>query len=402
MVTEWKNKKIGDILDFKNGLNKSKEFFGYGTPIVNYTDVYHHSGLLAENIKGKVSLSQDEIKRFEVRKGDVFFTRTSETPEEVGISSVLLEDIDDCVFSGFVLRGRPKNDALAPEYCKYCFSTKAVRAEIVKNCTYTTRALTNGRVLSAIEIPVPEKSEQKDIANILTLMEEHIANLSELIEKKRAIRDGAMTDLLSGATRLEGCVSKWGKTTIGSCADIYQGGTPKTTNNSYWNGNIIWVTPGEVTKNGSLFIYDSERKITESGVQNSSACILPEGTILLCTRATIGALAIAGRAMATNQGFKNLICKRGIDNVFFAYLLLTLKSEMIRRAIGTTFLEISKSALSSIEITIPEYGEQKAIASVLTAMEEEIQSLEEERNKIIQIREAAMNGLLTGQVRLAK
>ena len=106
--------------------------------------------------------------------------------------------------------------------------------------------------------------------------------------------------------------------------------------------------------------------------------------------------------MATNQGFKNLICKRGIDNVFFAYLLLTLKSEMIRRAIGTTFLEISKSALSSIEITIPEYGEQKAIASVLTAMEEEIQSLEEERNKMIQIRKGAMDDLLTGQVRLTK
>ena len=77
--------------------------------------------------KGTVSLSRDEIKRFEVRKNDIFFTRTSETPEEVGLSAVLLEEIPDCVFSGFVLRGRPKNDILIPEYCKYCFSAKAVR-----------------------------------------------------------------------------------------------------------------------------------------------------------------------------------------------------------------------------------------------------------------------------------
>lgn len=115
---------------------------------------------------------------FDKAVADVFFTRTSETPEEVGLSAVLLEDIPDCAFSGFVLRGRPKNDMLVPEYCKYCFSAKAVREKIISNCTYTTRALTNGRVLSAIEIPVPSKDEQLAIASALTDMERHIANLS--------------------------------------------------------------------------------------------------------------------------------------------------------------------------------------------------------------------------------
>lgn len=110
MVKEWPVFNIGDILDFKNGLNKGKEFFGCGTPIVNYTDVYHNSGLKQKDIQGKVTLSKEEVRRFEVRKNDVFFTRTSETPDEVGLSAVLLEDIPDCVFSGFVLRGRPKND----------------------------------------------------------------------------------------------------------------------------------------------------------------------------------------------------------------------------------------------------------------------------------------------------
>ncbi|HQQ67717.1 MAG TPA: restriction endonuclease subunit S, partial [Candidatus Cloacimonadota bacterium] len=119
MVNDWPLVPIGQFLDFKNGLNKGKAFFGYGTPIVNYTDVYHHSGLHSGDIQGKVSLSSDEIKRFEVKKGDVFFTRTSETPEEVGLSAVLLDDIEDCAFSGFVLRGRPKNEMLLPEYCQY-------------------------------------------------------------------------------------------------------------------------------------------------------------------------------------------------------------------------------------------------------------------------------------------
>ena len=97
---------------FKNGLNKGKGSFGFGTPIINYTDVYKHRGLTREMVKGLVKLDANEIRRYKVKKGDVFFTRTSETPEEVGLASVLLEDIDDCSFSGFVLRGRPITDDL--------------------------------------------------------------------------------------------------------------------------------------------------------------------------------------------------------------------------------------------------------------------------------------------------
>ena len=133
MVKPWDTATIGDFLDFKNGLNKGKEFFGYGTPIVNYTDVYRKRGLTKSDVRGKVNLTRDEIHRFDARKNDVFFTRTSETPEEVGMSSVLLDDIDDCVFSGFVLRGRPKNDMFVPEYCKYCFTTEGIKLDYITN-----------------------------------------------------------------------------------------------------------------------------------------------------------------------------------------------------------------------------------------------------------------------------
>ena len=291
MVKEWSIVPIRELLEFKNGLNKGKEYFGYGTPIVNYTDVYHNTGLMAKDIKGKVCLSKDEIRRFEVRKNDVFFTRTSETPEEVGLSAVLLEDIDDCVFSGFVLRGRPKTDDLVGDYCKYCFSTKHVREEIVRNCTYTTRALTNGRVLSSIDIPVPSKPEQEEIANILTGFEEHIDDLGELIEKKRGIRDGALHDLISGKTFLKDFSGSRNRVSLSQCVDIFQGGTPRTSNDAYWDGNIVWVTPTEITALDGMYIGESKRKITEEGLNNSSANLLPVGTILLCTRATIGELA---------------------------------------------------------------------------------------------------------------
>ncbi|MPM87781.1 hypothetical protein SDC9_134881 [bioreactor metagenome] len=113
-------------------------------------------------------------------------------------------------------------------------------------------------------------------------------------------------------------------------------------------------------------------------------------------------MAIAETELATNQGFKNLVCKPDIDNVFFAYALMTKKSEMVTKAIGTTFLEISKKALSGIEMRIPLLPEQQAISSVLTAMDEEILALEEEKEKMLQIKAGAMDDLLTGRIRLTR
>lgn len=106
--SDWEVISLGEVFDCKNGLNKEKQYFGQGTPIVNYMDVYKKNGLFSTDLAGKVTLSSQEIKNYEVKKGDVFFTRTSETVDEIGISAVMLEEIKDAVFSGFVLRARPQ------------------------------------------------------------------------------------------------------------------------------------------------------------------------------------------------------------------------------------------------------------------------------------------------------
>lgn len=171
--------KLGDLFDFKNGLNKGKEFFGKGSPIVNFTDVYNKRALYKETLKGKVEVDLKETLRYNVHKGDVFFTRTSETPNDIGMSSVMMDEVENCVFSGFVLRGRPRTQLLLPKYCAYCFSTNQVRKEIVRNSSYTTRALTSGTNLSKISIPVPPLSEQQRIISILDKFESLVNDLSE-------------------------------------------------------------------------------------------------------------------------------------------------------------------------------------------------------------------------------
>ncbi len=180
---------LGELFEFKNGLNASKEQFGHGKPIVNYINVYKKNSIVSSDLTGRVELEASAIERYRVKRGDVFFTRTSETREEVGFASVLLENIEDCVFSGFILRARPITNVILPEFCKYCFATYKIRKQIIQSSTLTTRALTNGTSLSKVKIMIPPIEEQNRIVAILdrfdTLTNDLTSGLPAEIEKRR-------------------------------------------------------------------------------------------------------------------------------------------------------------------------------------------------------------------------
>lgn len=158
---------VGDYFTFKNGINKGKEFFGEGNYIVNFTDVYNHRWLTKEMLKGRVKTEPRDLIAYDAKKGDLFFTRTSETKEDIGMVSTLLDDIEGCVFSGFVLRARPLSKNWLPKFCSYYFSSSEVRKEIVRYASFTTRALTSGPRLSKLKIPLISIEEQQYIVDIL-------------------------------------------------------------------------------------------------------------------------------------------------------------------------------------------------------------------------------------------
>jgi type I restriction enzyme S subunit len=130
--------------------------------------------------------------------------------------------------------------------------------------------------------------------------------------------------------------------------------------------------------------------------------LLPVGSLLLCSRATIGEVRIAGREICTNQGFKSLVCKPGVSNEFLYYKLLTMKSQIVERAIGSTFLEISKKDTAALELSAPEHVEQTAIAEVLSDMDAELAALEQRRDKTRALKQGMMQELLTGRTRLVE
>jgi len=172
----------------------------------------------------------------------------------------------------------------------------------------------------------------------------------------------------------------WQKVKLGEIVEVFGGGTPSTSNPKYWGGKIPWLTPAEVVKlGGERFIKETERYITEEGLKNSSAKLMPAYSILLTSRATIGEVVINTVPMATNQGFINIIPKN-VDLMFFFYWLKNNKKHFIQLAIGSTFNELAKSVFKKIEAIIPEdINEQKRIADILSAFDEKI----ELNNKII-------------------
>ena len=165
--TDVRRIPMGDLFDFKNGLTKGKEYFGRGTPFIRFTDVYNHRSLKKENINALVECTQDELRKLKVSRGDVLFTRTSETAEDVGWSSVMLDDMEDCVFNGFTIKATPKTNLLWPEYCAYCFATDDFRSYVIKRCAFTTRASLTGSTIADYKLAVPSIDIQKRIAAVL-------------------------------------------------------------------------------------------------------------------------------------------------------------------------------------------------------------------------------------------
>lgn len=392
MVKPWDTATIGDFLEFKNGLNKGKEFFGYGTPIVNYTDVYKKRGLKRADIRGRVCLTPDEIHRFDVRKNDVFFTRTSETPDEVGMSSVLLEEVENGVFSGFVLRGRPKNGMFVPEYCKYCFSTEAVRNAIITGCTYTTRALTNGKQLSAIEIPVPPNPEQEAIATALTDIDTLIANLEKLIAKKKAIKQGAMQELLTGKRRLPGFEGKWKDESMDAYLD-FQVGFPFSS--VYFNDGSdgLRLVKNRDLKSDDQIYFTSEVYSPEYIVENGDILVGMDGDFLPCRWQK-------GKALL-NQRVGRLLPKKNMAGLFAYYALQKPLMELENGTGATTVKHLSHGDIKKLIVPMPPtVEEQMAIAEVLSDMDSEIKKHEQNLAKYRLIKQGMMSELLTGRIRL--
>lgn len=220
----------------------------------------------------------------------------------------------------------------------------------------------DGSQLEAIALKI------KEFRMMLHRGEEFVSDLCTLVEKTRIAENGDYN--LSGERySTEVAInSKFRFVSLGDkeLFDIQSGGTPDSKNESFWNGNIYWATLVDLPANENVTTIDrTERTITEAGLKNSSAKLLPVESVLVSSRATIGRIAINNIEIATNQGFKNIIIKdkNKVYHKYIAYVMTYLRSQMESLAIGGTFKEISKSNFMTLKIPLPTLEEQRAIVA---------------------------------------
>ncbi len=190
----------------------------------------------------------------------------------------------------------------------------------------------------------------------------------------------------------------WQRVRLGDICEIIGGGTPSTQITSFWSGSINWFTPTEIgiTK----YVYKSQRTITPLGLKKSSAKLLPIGTILLTSRASIGDCAILKVVATTNQGFQSLIPLEKINNEFLYYLILTLKNKLLKLASGSTFLEVSPNKIKNLLIPLPPLNEQIAIANILSDLDHYLYTLDALILKKESVKKALSFELLSQRKRL--
>lgn len=411
---DWEVKSIGDLFEFKNGLNKEKEYFGKGTKIINYVDVFRNRYLDNSIINGLVEVTEKEKQLFNTKKGDVFFTRTSETIEEIGMTSVLIEDIPNLVYSGFILRARPKSDELSLLYKKYCFSDFCTRKEITRKSSCTTRALTSGTLLKDVLIKVPPLKEQERIAEILSTVDCQIDDTKMLIEKCRVLKKGLMQRLLSrGIGHCEFKSSEVGEIPVSwevlGFFDFveriidFRGRTPKKLGLDWGGGDILALSANNVKMGNIDFTienYFASNELYEKWMLGSELC---KNDILMTMEAPLGNVALVpdNKKYILSQRVVALKTKEFINNEFMLYMIMSdiIQNQLNMLSTGTTAKGINQKNLAKVKVVIPTLEEQEKIAQILLSVDSEIEEYENKMQQLEELKKGLMQQLLSGKIR---
>ena len=346
---------------------------------------------------GSEALYKRWMTRGDVAKDDIVFT----TEAPLGNVALIPDDRRYILSQRTVLLQIDPSQAVS-RYLFQLMLAEQFQKVLADQSSGTTAKGIQRKKFEQLRLACPPLPEQRAIATALSDVDALLGALERLIAKKRDLKQAAMQQLLTGQIRLPGFHGEWEVKRLGELADIRSGGTPSTTEPRFWDGDVPWCTPTDITAlNGHKYLIETSRRITEHGLKSSSAEMIPAHSIVMTSRATIGECAINKVPVSTNQGFKNFVPFQPVDVDFLYYLLTTQKQGFISLCGGSTFLEIGKGQLTAHKVRVPaEKAEQTAIAAALSDIDAELSVLEQRLEKTRALKQGMMQELLTGRTRL--
>lgn len=410
--SDWNIETIEQLFEngFQNGVFFEVDRKGKGIPIVNVSDLYGSVPIDGRKLE-KFNATEKEIERFIVHKGDLFFTRSSVVPAGIAMCNVYDDkDENGAVFDSHVIRlsvnQQEVNSLFLCLQCRmpYC------RSFFIANSKTAIMTTIDQKSLAKCPIPMPQLSEQDDIVGTIRRFDTYIDDLAELIEKKRGIRDGALEDMMSGRIRLQGFTADWVVYPFSKYFSLLPTNTCSRDQLSD-RGQVGDIHYGDVLiKYGDVLSDADEIPRLKDVLRIKERSFLKMHDVLIADTAedeTVGKAVQVGKvSIPLVGGLHTVACRPNYETAegFLGYYMNSSQyhEQLYPYITGIKVSSISKKSFGETELCIPaEVEEQKAIVSVLKAIDEEIEALEIERDKMIQIREGAMDDLLTGRVRLS-
>lgn len=390
-----KEKFLRELADIQTGpfgsqLHK-EDYVADGTPIVT---VEHLGNKMfsEQNLPRVSNTDKNRLKKYVLKQGDIVFSRVG----SVDRCSYVDQKHDGWMFSGRCLRVRPTSE-IDSEYLYYYFCLEETKQFVRNIAVGATMPSINTKLLGEVVVTFPELEQQKRISGILSAIDSKI-------EVNQKINDNLEQQAATCFQELfiNNANPVWQISTISDLGTVVGGSTPSKTKPEYYTNNgIAWITPKDLSINKSKFISHGENDITELGLKNSSATVMPKGTVLFSSRAPIGYIAIASNEVTTNQGFKSVIPYSEIGTAFVYFFLKHSLPVIESAASGSTFKEISGSAMKNIPAIIPDRNTLDQFNSFCAPIFAQQKILEEQNHSLAMLRDSLLPKLMSGAIDIA-
>ena len=384
---EWKEYKLGDITtEIGEGI--------HGTP--NYSEDGEFYFINGNNISnGKVIIKGDtkRVNRIEFEKyKKLLSNRTILLSINGTIGNVGFYNNEKCILGKSACYFNLK-DNVDKNFVYYTFLTDDFQSHLLNIATGTTIQNVPLKGLRESIILLPPLDEQKRIASILSSLDDKI----DLLHRENATLE-AMAETLFRQWFIEEAKEDWKEGKLDDILSVKGGTTPSTKESHFWNGGIAWTSPRDVTTLKGVYLFKTEKTITEDGLREISSGLLPKGTLLMSSRAPIGVLAFSEIPVAINQGYIAILDNKGYAKEFI-YLWLKLNMDLVHSySNGSTFMEISKSAFKSLELQIPSIKEVEGFVNGIKPIFEKIRNNEKHIQTLIQTRDSLIPKLMSNEI----
>ena len=430
---EWRRVVLGDVIDLQlSSVDKKSKASEQAVQLCNYMDVYTNNFIYADMDFMTATATEREIARCSLAAGDVVITKDSEKHDDIGVPALVREDVPDLICGYHLAILRPRLSEIGGAYLFYALSTDEAQRQFHSYANGITRFGLRKADIGLVEIPLPPLPEQRAIGHVLGTLDDKIElnrRMNETLEAMaralfkswfvafepvRAKMEGRwrrgeslpgipadLYDLFPDSlvdSELGEVPEGWGIGVLDDVIELLSGGTPKTSVSGYWGGDIPWYTAKDAPNGSDVFVLDTERTITQSGVENSATRILAAGTTVITARGTVGRLACLGVPMAMNQTCYGIRGAHGYPDFFTYWNLRTAVDELQTRTHGTIFDTITRQTFTLVEQALVPVELTLAFeAMVEPIMAHVLNNLKEARSLAAQ-RDVLLPGLVSEEV----